>query len=471
MSIAAKPFLPRMGRGQARLALALIGLVVGADRGWAQTTIDCTSAPGALAMAANGGTLNGVINVKGTCVGSLNIFNDFVTIQADVSGGEINGAIDLSGKGVTFQNITIDGTGASDPFICIQLIGGAIGTRLINVTIENSSDSGISANFASDITIDGGSKIMGNANEGVYASTGATVQLGDVEITGNGTSGANTVYRGGVKVESGAKLLINSGHVTNIHDDNNGPELRVSQAVAEVHGGTFKSPSIVTTVPTILVEQGALILDSVLVEGSGHSNAILATPNGSVKLTNSTIEDAAAGVAVIQISDGSTLLSVGGSVICAGTIGDSGCTPTASGNAITVTNASTFKQRDETNLGFPLFFDSFIGAGTVQVESNMELGTGASQTSDWTGTISVAQNSSLRMDGGIMVTGAVKLTQASNGFFNVSNGGENIVTGGVTCPATTTPSAHVAGNTVVLLAHMGSSAVTIGNTPPNCLGF
>jgi len=53
----------------------------------------------------------------------------------------------------------------------------------------------------------------------------------------------------------------------------------------------------------------------------------------------------------------------------------------------------------------------------------------------------------------------------------VSNTGENIVTGGVTCPATTNPSSHVAGNTVVLLAHLGASAVTIGNTPPNCLGF
>ena len=80
------------------------------------------------------------------------------------------------------------------------------------------------------------------------------------------------------------------------------------------------------------------------------------------------------------------------------------------------------------------FQDTITGNGSVQIESNMELGTGGTTPSSWTGIITVAQNSSLRMDGGITVTGAVKLTQASNGFFNISNGGQNIVTGGVSCP-------------------------------------
>ena len=213
--------------------------------------------------------------------------------------------------------------------------------------------------------------------------------------------------------------------------------------------------------PVVVVRRGSYDVSNDTITGTGHSNAIFATPGSAIMMQGTTVTQSDAADATVLVADGSTLLSLGGNHIA---------NNATNGIAVSVTNASTFRQRNESGLLIPLAADTIAGAGSVQIESNMELGTGATPTS-WTGAIAVAQNSSLRMDGGITVSSTVKLTQASNGFFNVSNTGENIVTGGVTCPATTNPSSHVAGNTVVLLAHLGASAVTIGNTPPNCLGF
>ncbi len=73
--------------------------------------------------------------------------------------------------------------------------------------------------------------------------------------------------------------------------------------------------------------------------------------------------------------------------------------------------------------------------------STVDLGTGIQNSSPsitWTtgaGSISVAQNSSLRLQGGVQINGAIVLGQGSNGFFVELAGGTNAVSGGVSCTA------------------------------------
>ena len=88
----------------------------------------------------------------------------------------------------------------------------------------------------------------------------------------------------------------------------------------------------------------------------------------------------------------------------------------------------------------------------------------------WRGSIAVAQNSTFRMSGGASIGGSVKLSQASNGFFNTANGGANNVAGGVSCPWTTVPSAHLAGPTSI--APNPTLATTFASATRNqCLPF
>jgi hypothetical protein len=88
--------------------------------------------------------------------------------------------------------------------------------------------------------------------------------------------------------------------------------------------------------------------------------------------------------------------------------------------------------------GDPVAADTISGAGSVQVQSSMDLGQGlispgSTPSLVWTlsgsQTINVQQNSSFRLSGGTSISGGnVKIAQGSNGFFNTGAGGVNDAT-------------------------------------------
>jgi hypothetical protein len=133
------------------------------------------------------------------------------------------------------------------------------------------------------------------------------------------------------------------------------------------------------------------------------------TISGNTTVTQS---DATTTDATIFLEDGSVCVSVGGNTI----------TNSASGGvAVAVANASTFRQKIETLLGVPIAADTITGKGLVEIESNIELGTGASAPSTWNGNIQVAQNSSLSVAvGGAVVSSAAG---ASNAYAPLGSGG------------------------------------------------
>jgi hypothetical protein len=451
------------------VAVAVVS-VLGAGAALAQTVVNCTSVPGALATFFAGSVPVGTtVEVDGNCVGQVNITNTQVTIEQAGGGGTIYGVIFIAGSVVNIENITIDGTGEGEPENGpgVRIQGGSPGgptsflsaVSLIGVTVENFHDDGIGLGRGGTIDISGGA-VTGNFECGMDLELGASAQVSGTTFSGNGNDPSDTEPgdQCGISVENGAVLTLSDATI----ESNNGPALWISQGgIVTDQGSALSSPGTVTQ-PVIVVRRGSFDVSGDTITGTGQSNVIFATPGATITLQGTTVTQSDANDATALIADGSTLLSLGGNTI----------TNSASGGvAVSVSNASTFRERNESAILFPLTADAITGAGSAQIESNIELGTGGSTPSGWTGAITVAQNSSVRMDGGITVTGAVTITQGSNGFFNTADGGQNIVTGGVGCPWTDTAASRVAGNAKVLLSSGGASAVTIGVTSPDCLGF
>jgi len=160
---------------------------------------------------------------------------------------------------------------------------------------------------------------------------------------------------------------------------------------------------------------------------------------------------------VIEASSGSVIALAGGNTICSGRLSGS-CTADG-GVALQIDHVGSLVQVSATEFGYTPATESVTGGGVAVLQSTIDLGLGlisSSPSLTWTtggSGISVAQNSSVRMNGGVTVIGTLAIGQASNGFFNRTKGGSNAVTS-VTCPFTTVPASHIVAGTA------GSPAVT-----------
>ncbi len=138
--------------------------------------------------------------------------------------------------------------------------------------------------------------------------------------------------------------------------------------------------------------------------------------------------------------------------------------------------------------------DTVTGNGVLQLQSTADLGAGlvsGNPTLVWTtgaGGINVSQNSSLRFEGGVAITGQVILAQGSNGFVNSAKapGTPNTINGSIYCPFTNfAASQHsITGGTLTVNADastLATSNATISatgsagpggpNTEGTCLTF
>ena len=126
-------------------------------------------------------------------------------------------------------------------------------------------------------------------------------------------------------------------------------------------------------------------------------------------------------------------------------------------------------------LGYAQAADNAGGGGEVILQSTVDLGRGliaGSPSLSWTtgsAGISVAQNSSFRLEGGVSIVGNVLLGQGSNGFFNRANGGTDNITG-VSCFFATVPASHVVGNAGVVPPFATATSMNSA-TAGQCLPF
>jgi hypothetical protein len=400
--------------------------------------------------------------------------------------------------GVIGNPVTISSNGTG----IIVLTGGSV--TMVNGSVENNTNDGVDLSDRSSIVFstDGGAgtAITSNGGVGIEVDQGSSLTLGSGNVSNNGT--------GGIAVEEGSNATIGSNingatpaTATQITGNNNsgtgsahaGVGVAINISTVTINGATItgnlsgaavealgstagiKAATIssVSGQPAVLGFAATLSLQSAMVTGPGNADTLAALAGSKVLLIASTIVNNDAIDATVLAVDGSTVESAGSNKICTGTLSGSTCTAASGGTAVTVTNGSTFHEVGGLLNPFG-GADTITGNGSVQMESNLELGTGPSTPSSWTGNVLVEQNSSFRMDGGMTISGVVQILQGSNAFFNKSAGAgsKNIVAGGVTCPGVNAASHVAAPANVVTSSSAGApSAVTIGTTPPACLSF
>jgi hypothetical protein len=199
---------------------------------------------------------------------------------------------------------------------------------------------------------------------------------------------------------------------------------------------------------------------------------------GSTLLVSGVTLLAPAGTAqVVRASDNSIIVLAGGTMVCS-----AACTGSTSGVAVAIDHVSSLIEVAPAQFGYGAGVDQIFGSGQVQLQSTVDLGIGptggGAPNLTWNtgsgGSIAVAQNSSFRLEGGVSITGGVVLGQGSNGFFNTSAGGTNVVSVGVTCPFSAIPSAHVVAGNSSALSPSPPIAVSFLSASPaakQCLPF
>ncbi|HXQ52737.1 MAG TPA: NF038122 family metalloprotease [Stellaceae bacterium] len=218
------------------------------------------------------------------------------------------------------------------------------------------------------------------------------------------------------------------------------------------------------------LENGASVSS---IDASGSSASAIVLIGGSALLAQGASIKSPSGPATIDASENSIIALAGGNTICSGV-----CTGSTTGTAIQIDHVATFIQAVPATFGYTAAADAIYGGGSVMLQSTVDIGLGTIGVSGppslvWTtgGTgVAVAQNSSFRLNGGVTITGALKLSQGSNGFFTMANGGSNSVVGTVTCPFTNIPAAHVAGQTFVT-PNVAISTGFFSTAPNTCMPF
>ena len=294
---------------------------------------------------------------------------------------------------------------------------GSINTGVVSPVSDNSGN-GISALSNSHVSVAGGS-IQGNKENQVIAAGGAVVGLSGVEVTQ--TQVPTTPGDFAIQNLGASTMLLVGG--TSVSGGSDAGAVMVGSASSLVmNGATLSSAS---NMPTL--------------EVTGSSNAILAGGN--------TLTSTDASGDVVELDHSASLQQW----LYAGQLPEFAAHPVAHTPAA----------------------ETITGAGLVQEQSSLDIGQGLISSSaglTWNGSISVQQNSSFRLSGGVHVTGSVSLSQGSNGFLNLNNGGNNNVDGTINCPFTTVAASHVSAPQKaipnVVMATSSAAATT-----PQCLPF
>jgi len=331
--------------------------------------------------------------------------------------------------------------------------------RLLNTTVSGNGMLNVSGQ-CDGIRAEGGSRVY----LGQYTGSGAVDTANTVTVVSNACNGVSLV--------SASSLTLVGGTI----EGNGGIEIFLNgTSDAGIFGATIQqqhAPNVAEAAAVYAYQASRVMLGlGTSVEAGAYGSAVVVTSASSLAVLDTNLSNTTTSYPTLQASGVSHVILSGGNTIA---------NTASGGTAVALDHGSSLVQGQGADLvpsitGQPLAIDpagdTITGNGAVQVQSDIEIGTGAANPSSWSGSIAVTQNSAFRMDGGMSISGAVTVQQGSNGFFNNAAGGLNVVTGGVMCPWTTSPSSHVSAPQKVVLSPSGPQAVTIGNVSPDCVAF
>jgi hypothetical protein len=415
-----------------------------------------------------------VIEITGICVEDVTVRTSNLQLtnrngpdalsDSDVDGIkgqlEIDGAQQIVITGLALGDFTGTFSFASASDDALLYVHGGATVTVQHTALESSPGLGIYVRRASEVFLMS-DHIEDNDSNGIEIITGSKAVLGaddgslSVLVEGNGGDG--------VTVDSGSSVVIQSAQI----NENANRQLAVLGASsAHVTGSAasvalqkcFTAPDTpcgnaveVWNGSSLRVDDGASV--SSVNSSSVETSAILLEGSSTLLAASAQILSPS-GPTTIEASDNSVIALAGGNSICSGTCGTG-----TTGTAITADRVSTLMQVAPAQFGYADLADTIYGGGVMTLQSTADLGmgpigTGTTPSLTWTtgsAGIDAAQNSSFRLEGGVSITGALSLAQASNGFFNLTNGGTapNVVSGGVSCPFSAIPASHVAGPTEI----------------------
>ncbi len=482
-----------MGRSLAA-RIIVPALLLSAAGAHAQTQVRCDEAPatalGTAIAEANPGAILAITGICEQAVTIASVLDAGIAITNDtgvigaalVATDGIAGELVVNGPiAVTITGITLEGPSSDLGYPAV--LGVANGDVVIeNAQIVNGwrygmavSHNAVARLLNATVSGNGQSNIPGQC-DGIRALGGARLYLGRYTPSNTiDTANAVTVENNacnGVTLVTASSLSLVGGTI----EGNGGIQIFVTgTSDAGMSGATIvqQQASNLSEAAAVYAYQASRVLvgPGTTIAAGTYGSAVVVASASSLALSDASVGNANAGYPTVWASGVSHVALSSGNRIANNAGG---------GTAIALDHGSSLVQGMGADLGpsitgEPLSIvpagDIITGNGTVETQSDIEIGTGAAFPSSWTGSIAVSQNSAFRMDGGISISGAVTLEQGSNGFFNNSAGGLNIVAGGITCPWSTSPSAHVSAPAKVLLSAAGPQAVTIGAVSPDCLGF
>jgi hypothetical protein len=459
-----------------------------------------------------------MIQLVGTCLGDVYVAtsgllftnrNDATTGCADT----FNGMFEVAGANITINCLILECTTCSQTTtsttagttLSTQTENGALvlhdGAVVLaeNDVIQDSQTSGIWLARSSSVTLtntnvlsngSGGTGIPYTA--GIFAKDSSSVRLGldtggaNNAIESNGGSGCPGY---GIAIEKGSSLesfdsIIGTQESTRnscgaLYVDS-GSSANVENTVGSpIFNGTAPGPAITVLRASSLVIEPLFFGGRPKISSTGGP-ALLIVGASSASLNSVDINSPGSSAPTIEASGDSNLILAGGNNICAGTLSGSTCTGSG-GTAIEIDHSSSLQHILATTLGYASpGAEAINGKGTVLMQSSADLGQGPVSGAFglvWTGsTIAVGQNSAIRMESGVHVTGAVQISAASNGYFNCNNNGNscsgagaaNEIDGTVQClellatPAN--PSVHVSNPQLIVNSSLAAdSGVAVAN--------
>ena len=419
--------------------------------------------------------------------------NSFGSPTASFNPGDgIEGQVTISGATTALLNgISLAGTDTDTGLTSNVLVELGASAVISNSHIDNGQRIGVlvigSASAAITNTFIEGNGVAGIAgqNDGLRVADGSTALLGTVNNDGSINTAAAAVVDSntgnGISVVGGSRLVIAGGGVgasgsIEAVTPNSGDQIFLAGgSVAGLYDvQVSQTPFTASPSGFTIEEEGAsalLLADATSVDPGIDSGGIAVRATSSLTMNGATVFGTGSNPAltVIEATGNSNVILAGGNTIG----GNYGAT------TFQIDHSSSLVQMRPGGLlpaisGVPIAgstaAESISGPGLIQEQSSVDLGQGlvaSSPSLTWTGSITAAQNSSFRLSGGVHITGSVQLSQGSNGFFNLANGGANNVDGGVTCRFSSVAAAHVTGaNSVV-----PNVATSAAPTSPKCLPF
>ncbi|HEV8014435.1 MAG TPA: right-handed parallel beta-helix repeat-containing protein [Stellaceae bacterium] len=424
------------------------GDVLVAKNGLPITGVTITNSTDSETFGSDG--INGQVEVKNAQLTLQGLVLESGQNGDVMTNGEVANVFAHDGASVTLSGDSVEG----GPLIGVYILRGSSG-QILSTTVDSVGASNIAKE-------DDGIRIEGSSTAVVARSSGPSTT-----ISNNGGNGISLVAGSSLElfdstVQDNAGVQIFANNASTAHINASGVTITTSPTLAPLIEA-FGASSVTIDGTSFVQDQGGNAPAALLVAGA--SSAVL---NAATLSTTGVVAP------VAEASANSSLILAGGNSITA---------TGANGMAVQIDHSSSLLHQQGTFFGYSDGAESVSGRGAVLVQSSIELGQGPVASGFgmvWNGGIAVGQNSALRMQSGVHVTGAVQISAASNGYFNCNNNGnscsgtgaQNEIDGTVEClelvASPDNPSVHVSNPQLIVNSSQAAGSGVVG--PANLFG-